>query len=242
VIYYLHAARALLDPAAPRTLTAERPAPIFPPGVRLELATTEAERTAAAALLQAARVRPGAPLAMLNPGGNNAAKRWPEDRFAAVAQRLHERGLTALINGAPAEAELVARIAQAAGVPCVQLPVLGNTLGTLKAILAERSAEGARCRVMVTNDTGPRHIAAAFGVPVVSLFGPTDHRWTTIPAGIETILLADPTLPADQVADDHPERCRVDRITLESVLAAVEAALKVRAAPPVVDAAARNPA
>src|SRR5262249_57844115 len=119
-----------------------------PQGMRLELATTEAERAAAAALFQAARVQSGAPLAMLNPGGNNAAKRWPEDRFAAVARRLRELGLTVLVNGSPAEAELVARIAQAAGVPCVQLPVLGNTLGTLKAILAERSGAGPRCRVM----------------------------------------------------------------------------------------------
>jgi heptosyltransferase-2 len=82
---------------------------------------------------------------------------------------------------------------------------------------------------MVTNDTGPRHVAQAFGVPVVTMFGPTDHRWTTLPVrddAPERILLADPTLPEDQMADDHPERCRVDRISEESVRAAAEAVIR----------------
>ena len=71
-------------------------------------------------------------------------------------------------------------------------------------------------------------MAAAMGVPVVTLFGPTDHRWTTIPVspGMESILLADPTLPESEVADDHPERCRVDRIGLSDVLRAVEGMLE----------------
>jgi len=79
---------------------------------------------------------------------------------------------------------------------------------------------------MVTNDTGPRHIAAAFNVPLVSLFGPTDPRWTTIPApGGEQILVADPTLPESEVADDHPERCAIERITLQSVREASDRAI-----------------
>ena len=79
-------------------------------------------------------------------------------------------------------------------------------------------------RRMVTNDTGPRHIAAAVGVPLVTLFGPTDHRWTTIPTlpnAREAILVADPTLPEEMVADEHPERCRVDRISVEQVVGAM---------------------
>jgi heptosyltransferase II len=104
----------------------------------------------------------------------------------------------------------------------VSLPDLGGSLGSLKALLADP-----RCRLMVTNDTGPRHIAAAFGVPVVTLFGPTDPRWTTIPVrpGGEAVLVADPTLPADEVADDHPERCRIERIEVERVIGAVEGLL-----------------
>ena len=71
-------------------------------------------------------------------------------------------------------------------------------------------------------------IAAAFGVPLVSLFGPTDPKWTTIPhhpGGPEVEVVADPTLPASEVSDDHPERCRIDRIETGVVWDAVERVL-----------------
>jgi heptosyltransferase II len=125
-----------------------------------------------------------------------------------------------LINGAPAEAELVREITALATSDPVDLTAMGGTLGSLKGIVA-------RARLMVTGDTGPRHFAAALGTPVVTLFGPTDHRWTTIcaPAG-EALLLADPDLPADDLANDHPDRCRVDRITFEQVLAAADEMLQ----------------
>jgi len=102
---------------------------------------------------------------------------------------------------------------------------LGGTLGSLKAITA-------RARVLVTNDTGPRHIALAMGTPVVTLFGPTDHRWTIVPTqpgAPESIVLADPTLPADQSANDHPDRCSVDRIELSRVESAVDDVLDASA-------------
>ena len=127
-----------------------------------------------------------------------------------------------LLNGSPGEIDLLESIAGAAATNPVVLPSLGTTLGSLKPIVQ-------RAGLMVTNDTGPRHIAAAFGVPMVTLFGPTDHRWTSIPTrpeGPEAILLADPTLPAGEAANDHPERCRVDRITLERVLGAVDSLLQ----------------
>ena len=55
----------------------------------------------------------------------------------------------------------------------VDLAAAGLTLGAIKEIVR-------RCDLMVTNDTGPRHIAAAFNVPVVSVFGPTHPEWTEI--------------------------------------------------------------
>jgi heptosyltransferase-2 len=228
VRYYLHAASYLLG-AAPARL--EQPSEPPPPGTRLELAATPAERAAAASLLSRAGVPPAARLVVLNPGGNNPAKRWPEDRFAAVADALSARGFTVLVNGSPNEADLVARIAALARTQAIQLSAHGITLGALKGILAERTGDGPRCAVMITNDTGPRHLAAAFGVPTVALFGPTDHRWTTIPAERETVLVADSTLPASEVADDHPERCRVDRISLQAVLEAANGVLARSATP-----------
>ncbi len=188
----------------------------------MELATTPQEEIAADALLARASVEPGEPMVILNPGGNNAAKRWPADRFAAIADVLAERhGLRVLLNGSPAETGLVEDIAAACRVAKpVQLSAIGINLGSLKAVVR-------RCSLMVTNDTGPRHIAAAFGVPLVSLFGPTDHRWTLIPTrgSPEVILTADPTLPETEAANDHPERCRIERIGLERVVEGVRVAL-----------------
>ena len=208
VSYYLRAADHLLGRAHdPEDL-----------GGRLELAVSEREEQAAAEILRRAGVGAEEPRVILNPGGNNPAKRWPADRYALIARGLHERGLRVLINGSPGEAELVDEIVRVSGVErVVALPRAGVTIGSLKALV-----RGAK--LMVTNDTGPRHIAAAFGVPLVTLFGPTDHRWTTIPtlaAAREAILVADPTLPEHEVADEHPERCRVDRISVEQVVRAM---------------------
>ena len=196
--------------------------------VMMELGITPAQTAEGRGVLERAGVAETERLAILNPGGNNPAKRWPPDRFAAVAEHLAARhGLRAVINGAPGEADLVRSIAEAApSARCVELPRAGITLGALKEIVR-------RAAVMVTNDTGPRHFAAALGVPLVSLFGPTDHRWTTIPTrpgAAEEILLADPTLPESEVADDHPERCRVERIELPRVIEAVDRVLALRRA------------
>lgn len=221
VDYYLAAARAGLravgrEPVAGST--------------RLELALTDAQRRETRALLARAGVPEGHParLAVLNPGGNNPDKRWPAERFAAVAHHLiHNHGMTVAINGSPGEATLAHLIRDALvlnnpdeGDRLLCLPELCGTIGTLKGLVEA-------CAIMATNDTGPRHIAAAFDRPCVSLFGPTDPRWTTLPAREdgslrEVVIVADPTLPEDEVADDHPQRCRVDGIQTTAVTGAVD--------------------
>jgi heptosyltransferase-2 len=222
VDYYLAAARALL--AALKATPATEPAP------KLVLATTRSEESQADDVLGRGGIARGEPFALLNPGGNNPAKRWPVERFAALAHHLITRHrLKVAINGSPAESELVGHITQAIelnhpedGAMIAPLSSLGGTIGSLKATVK-------RARVMVTNDTGPRHIAAAFDIPTVALFGPTDARWTTLPHSFtpkgvprEVVLVADPTLPPDEVADDHPQRCAINRITLDSVVNAVD--------------------
>jgi heptosyltransferase-2 len=233
VAYYWHAARSLL-------VSLGRVAPLAPDAdpftlpreARLELVATEHDRAAAREVLFRARIDPEHSLVILNPGGNREEKRWPAERFAAIGAMLLDRGITVLVNGSPAEAPLVRGIVERArggkakthsNTPqIVSLPDAGGSIASLKGILASP-----RVRVMLTNDTGPRHLAAAFAVRVVTLFGPTDHRWTTIPVapGLESILLADPTLPEDEVADEHPERCRIDRIALSDVVRAMEGML-----------------
>ena len=196
----------------------------LPADVTMELVAAPADEQLASDILAKGGVAAGERYAILNPGGNNPAKRWPVDRFARLADDLADlHNLTIVVNGSPAEAELVSQIAAACKkARCVELPRLGITLGALKAVCR-------RAELMVTNDTGPRHIAAAFGVPVVSLFGPTDHRWTIIPTrehAPEIIITADPTLPETEVSNDHPERCAIDKISYEQVWEACEKLIK----------------
>ncbi|MBS0198631.1 MAG: glycosyltransferase family 9 protein [Planctomycetes bacterium] len=217
--YYWRAARALLDGDVDST--AMDPARwTLPAGACMELGVSPEQERASMEILAAAGCAPGAAYALLNPGGNDPAKRWPADRFADLARWLRERwGVKILVNGSPAEMELAGNIVGACG--GVSLPALGITLGALKGVVRGAS-------VVVTNDTGPRHLAAAFGVPLVSLFGPTDHRWTIIPmreGAREEIVLADPTLPESEVANDHPERCSMDRIEVDRVKRAAERVL-----------------
>jgi heptosyltransferase-2 len=218
VEYYWRLARAVTE--------GEDPGPeALPPDARMRLPMSESQRSAGEAVLERAGVA-GSDFAILNPGGNNSAKRWPTDRFARVAEHLAQaHGLRVLVSGAPNESGLCDDIVQ--GADCDPNPVSiagmeGMSIGALKGVIA-------RARMMVSCDTGPRHIAAALGVPVVSLFGPTDHRWTTIPAPAgETVVVADPTLPETEVANDHPERCAIERITVERVLEAADGLLDTR--------------
>ncbi|MHC5004219.1 MAG: lipopolysaccharide heptosyltransferase II [Planctomycetota bacterium] len=193
------------------------------PDAAPRLAVTDAQRAAADALLADV----DRPLAVLNPGANRPDKRWPATSFARVADDLAaRRGMAIAVTGAPAEAPVLAEVIAAAApaTPVIDLAARGVGLGSLKGVLD-------RAAVLVTNDTGPRHIAAALGTPVVSLFGPTDHRWTTLPAAREHVLVADPFLPEHVVADRVPRHCRIDRITVPDVVAAIDRLLGAAAGP-----------
>lgn len=158
------------------------------------------------------------PFALLNPGGNKLPKRWPPDRFAKVADALFEKhDLRIVLSGAPSEANVLRAVMESANPDSAIINAVerGVTLGALKPIIL-------RARLMITNDTGPRHMAAALGTPLVSLFGSTDHRWTTLNCPTERILLAEPFLPEHLIADNHPQSCHIERIQVEDVIAAAE--------------------
>ena len=111
----------------------------------------------------------------LNAGAEyGPAKRWPQDRFAAAAASVQQRtGCGCLIFGGPGDREVADQIASHLQSPMSQLRnVAGRTsLRDLLALLAH-------CRVLLTNDTGPMHLAAALGVPVVVPFGSTSPELT----------------------------------------------------------------
>jgi heptosyltransferase-2 len=123
--------------------------------------------------------RPGSagkpPLVLLNPGAQyGAAKCWRSEYFAELADQLIDGlGATILLSASPKERPIVESIKRHMRHAPVDLSNKGMTLGSLKEIVR-------RCDLMVTNDTGPRHIAAAMGIPVVTIFGPTFPQWTEI--------------------------------------------------------------
>jgi heptosyltransferase-2 len=124
-------------------------------------------------ILQRNGVEKNGAYALINPGASyGSSKCWPADSFAEVGDYLAGKfGLKVLIVGSPREIPLVKDVAarmKSKGIAITE-PVAG--LGALKSLVK-------RCKLMVTNDTGPRHFAAAFGVPVVTIFGATDPRWS----------------------------------------------------------------
>lgn len=146
---------ALLDIAA---LVGAWPGPLPMP----ELAVTEADRHEAAAVLPSNSSLGGEPLAVLQPGSTDPRRCWPAQRFAALGDRLAEKGMRVAVNGSAAEAALVDAVVGGMRHPAVALAgtlSLGGLCGLLE-----------RASLVVSNDTGPLHLALALGVPSVGIF------------------------------------------------------------------------
>ncbi|HUR39382.1 MAG TPA: lipopolysaccharide heptosyltransferase II [Planctomycetota bacterium] len=112
---------------------------------------------------------PGGPWIGFNPGATyGAAKQWFPDRFIELGKKLAKRGKLVVVGG-PAEAELGEKVAKGVDGLCI----------AGKTSVSQLAAAIARCRLFVTNDTGPMHVADAVGAPMVALFGPTD--WIVTP-------------------------------------------------------------
>lgn len=106
------------------------------------------------------------------PGANAESRRWPAGRFAALAARLAAAGRRVLVLGGAGEEGLTRVVARAAAAHGECEDLGGRTdLTALAAVLGG-------CDALVTNDTGPMHLAAALGTPVVALEGPADVRQT----------------------------------------------------------------
>lgn len=141
-----------------------------PGGTHPQLAVTAVEREFVDRHLQQLGVAAEARLVLFVVGANfGASKLWLPERFAATARHFEARGMRSLVMVGPAEVELGRRIADDAGVVSLTEPVL--SLAQMKALVARSS-------LMVTGDTGPRHVAVAFDRPVVCVIGPTDPNYT----------------------------------------------------------------
>jgi heptosyltransferase-2 len=141
---------------------------------QLELTTSPANEAAADGLWKRLKLPPGEQVMLLNTGGAfGNAKHWPAEYSVSLALRAtDEFGLTTLVLCGPGERADAAAIESAANHPKVKsLASEDVSFGTTKAIIR-------RSRLLVTTDSGPRHIASALNTPTIVLFGPIDPRWS----------------------------------------------------------------
>jgi lipopolysaccharide heptosyltransferase I len=144
--------------------------------VEFRFATDDADRQAIAAKL-AGLPAPGR-YAVLLPGSNWATKRWPTASFAALIEPLRKRfGLECVVAGAAGDLKLAE-----------QIPAL-NLAG--KTNLRELVALLERAALVIANDSGPMHIAAALGRPLVALYGPTSPERTGPHGHMDSVLQLD---------------------------------------------------
>jgi ADP-heptose:LPS heptosyltransferase len=151
---------------------------------------------------------------VLHPGASVPARAWPATRCAEAVEALTDAGHRVLVTGGPGERALTAAVAGTRGVD------LGGALG-----LAELAALLAGAAAVVVGNTGPAHLAAAVGTPVVSLFAPVVPAARWAPYGVPTVLLGDQDAPCrltrarECPVPGHP--C-LTSVTAADVVAAVE--------------------
>ncbi|MDX3352632.1 glycosyltransferase family 9 protein [Streptomyces sp. ME01-24h] len=165
---------------------------------------------------------PGA--VVIHPGADAPARCWPPERFAAVADRLRRTGHRVVITAGAAESALARQVAHRAGLGA------GDVLGGAADVpFARLAALVAHARCVIVGDTGLAHLASAFGIPSVVLFGPVSPR-----------LWGPPDLPChrvlwhgDRYGDVRPGDAhgllpddRLLRITVDEVLQAVREAMR----------------
>jgi heptosyltransferase II len=123
--------------------------------------------------LRALGIKLDRPLFGIHAGGlYGPAKHWGNDRYCEVAERLRVDGYDVVLLTSPGERHQAEAISDA----CDGLPMTGQDGDVLQL-----AAAISLCSVVVTNDSGPLHLAAALAVPSVSIFGPTDPGRTVIP-------------------------------------------------------------
>jgi heptosyltransferase-1 len=153
------------------------------------------------AAAQHAAQQTGGRYALLNPGAAWPNKRWPPARLAALAAHLRSRhGLMSVVLWGPGEEALASAVVDGAG---------GSAVLSSKTSIADLVALARGAMLMVSGDTGPTHIAAALGTPIVGIYGPTR------PARNGPMAPDDVTVSRDSVCQcHHLRRCRLERMCL----------------------------
>ena len=184
---------------------------IAPAGYDARLQCTESEMSRAASVLGQGR------WAAINPGAAyGSAKRWYPERFARVADALiSDFGYKVLLVGGAGESAIGADICSRMSGPAFNM--IGKT--SVRELMALLASVG----LVVTNDSGPMHVAAAFGRSVVALFGPTDHLATSpLCSKLSLVRKEAECAPCFKRECPTDHRCMAG-ITVEDVLGGVEA-------------------
>jgi heptosyltransferase II len=155
-------------------------------GVAPAMTVSESQRQAATALLRSRGIEVNErPLIVLNPGATNSeAKRWSESRYAEIADRFSSEGAIVVLIGSASEEPLARRIEV---LTRVEKPVNLAGLTDLPTLAGLLSMAG----LVISNDTGTAHVAAALGTPTLTIFGPTNEL-ETAPLGKRSELIRAP--------------------------------------------------
>jgi ADP-heptose:LPS heptosyltransferase len=225
-----HAYTHLLPPGersayvARQKLELLRPLGVDPRGgdLRLEIAVGEVERRRAAEVWGRERLAGGRPVVAVSGVSRTGYKQWGTERWAEVVRALAGMGADVLLTGGPGEREQVDAIADAAGVPLARESSLGS--------VRELAALYERCALWVGNDGGPKHIAAAVGIPTLTVvrwqLGPA---WTDSAEPAHGFLDAAPPGGCDLRCARCPHLACLGAVTVEAVVARARARLLGRA-------------
>ena len=190
----------------------------IPPGDgKPRLSVTPGDEERARAVRKSLGIAEGEEIVGINPGASfGSSKLWPAGHFASLADLLARRhGLRAMILVGPGEERIAEEIVSTAETKPIYDPLVKIGLDVLKPIVRD-------LKLLVTTDTGPRHYAVAFGVPVVCVMGSTDPRYTAM--NLERTEVVRHDVPCGPC---HLKTCPIDHrcmtgITPEEVLERIE--------------------
>ena len=191
---------------------------LLPPAdIRPQLFITDQQHRAARELFSRWTIGPNELVIGMNPGARfGSSKCWPAESFARLAELLRQRWeCRILLLVGPGEEDLGDQITRLSRTDIINTSRDGIGLANLKPIIK-------RCRLLVTNDTGPRHYAVALDVPAVVLMGPTDPRYTQTSMDSTIVLRHElDCAPCHEKSCPENHEC-MTAITPEAVLNAAE--------------------
>jgi ADP-heptose:LPS heptosyltransferase len=162
----------------------------------------------------------GRPYVVIHPGSIMETKRWDSGKFAEVAKDLSSRGFTVVVTAGPGEESFASKVAKQVDGTVI---LLGLSIPELAELI-----RGAR--LYIGNDTGPMHLAAAVGTPVVAVWGSSDSRrwrpWAANHRVVQNPFECNPC-PGYRCLVAESPLC-IESVTVEQVNAAIEALLNCR--------------